>query len=336
MSNLKYLITGAAGFVGSNLSENLSKTGHQILAIDNFSPYYSQNFKKIRVEKMLNHKNIKFLNCDLNNYRKLYRNITKFQPDVVIHLAAQPGVRLPYKDNYKYIDSNIHAFDNLINILKEMKLRSFLFASSSSVYGDTIEFPLSEKSKLLSPKSFYGITKLTNELVVRNLSAKLNFPTRGMRFFTAYGPWGRPDMLYFKLIANALNSKKTTIYGDGTTSRDFTYIDDLVKSIVDLSYELCRREPGFTDIVNIGGGSSVTMNTLIDVISNRLNSKLQIEYKKKHEGDVNKTLADTSYLKELIGYQPATDIISGIDRTITWASETNIRMEILKWSNSVN
>jgi UDP-glucuronate 4-epimerase len=336
MLKLRYLVTGAAGFIGSSLVHKLSNFGNEILAIDNFSPYYSKQYKKIRVENLLFNENIKFVNCDLNDSQKMKSKIKKFEPDMVIHLAAQPGVRLPLNENYKYIESNIKAFDNLLNILSELKIHGFLYASSSSVYGDTMQFPLTEKSKELSPKSFYGITKLANELVINGMSKNLNFPARGLRFFTAYGPWGRPDMLYFKLIANSLNSQKTTIFGDGTNSRDFTFIDDLISSIIALSEDLSLREPGFSDIVNIGGGSTVSMNSLIEIVSNQINSKIQVEFKEKHEGDVNKTIADTDYLNKLIGFKPTTDVNQGIEQTVKWAIQSSIRSELIKWSNSVN
>jgi UDP-glucuronate 4-epimerase len=213
----------------------------------------------------------------------------------------------------------------------ECGVDSFVYASSSSVYGNHASTILSENLRYMCPISFYGATKLTNEILANALSATSPTKFLGMRFFTVYGPWGRPDMAYLKLISSGLNNKTFALFGDGSKKRDFTYIKDVVNSIYDLTVELMHKSGKYSDIVNIGGGNPVSMDSLISTIENELKTKIQIAKSPDAMGDVNATYASTEYLENLIGSRKFVEINEGIKETINWAREYNGENQLDKW-----
>ena len=202
---MKYLVTGAAGFIGSHLCQRLATEGNEVIAIDNFSDYYDINLKKLRVEKLLTPLQVNVLSVDISDKDAIDRLIASSKPEVVINLAAQAGVRLPTDQIHKYVNSNLVGFSNVLQSTVSNKIPYFLYASSSSVYGDQAAIPYTESEQNLHPNSFYGATKLANELLTPTLIKNSSTIARGLRFFTVYGPWGRPDMAYFRMIANVVS-----------------------------------------------------------------------------------------------------------------------------------
>ena len=328
---MNYLVTGAAGFIGSNLVRKLSNSGSKVIGIDNMNGYYSPKLKELRLSELNTFPSFKFVKCDLLDRTKLLEILTDFKPETIIHLGAQAGVRLPMNQYSKYIDSNILGFQNILEMAISCDVPNFLYASSSSVYGDQSRLPYSEVETKLIPTSFYGITKLTNELLVNVLVPKSRTRARGMRFFTVYGPMGRPDMAYFRLISSSLNDEEFSLFGDGTVERDFTFIDDVVDSCTSLAIELSKRDSGYCDVVNIGGGSPVSMNSLIAMIENLTGKKIQISSKPTNSADVRVTKADDKLLKSLIHCGSFTPLMSGIETTLNWASSKNIKRELQAW-----
>jgi UDP-glucuronate 4-epimerase len=333
---MKYLVTGAAGFIGSHLCQRLVTESNEVIAIDNFSDYYDVNLKKLRVEKLLTPLHLKVLSVDISDKNATDELIARSKPEVVINLAAQAGVRLPTDQIHKYVNSNLVGFSNVLQSTVSNKVPYFLYASSSSVYGDQAALPHAEREQSLHPNSFYGATKLANEVLTPTLIKNSATIARGLRFFTVYGPWGRPDMAYFRMIANALNGNEFNFFGDGEIERDFTYIKDAVDSITHLAIELQDKQRDFSDIVNIGGGKPNSMNYLIQMINRVSNSNVTFNRKTEHKNDVKKTIADTRYIQSLIKSKPSTDLETGILETIKWASNSEINPLIESWVDSVS
>lgn len=330
---MKIIVTGAAGFIGSHLSKKLNEVGHEILAIDNLSPYYSPQLKELRVNEILKPNSINFQQIDLTNHESFENLVRQFQPNTVIHLAAQPGVRLEAKSWNAYNDSNLTAFANVYQSVVVNRVNNFLFASSSSVYGNSSEFPLNEQNNNIDPVSYYGATKLANEILVKSSISGTQTRARALRFFTVYGPYGRPDMAYFKLINSALNGIEFTLNGDGTIRRDFTYIDDVTQSINGLIKELKNSPFGFYDRVNIGGGSPKSMDELIHSIEIATNSKIKINRVKQIPYDVKMTDASTIYQIKLIGQTPNTSLDWGVKETVRWGFKN--KEHLSTWINSL-
>ncbi|CAN2170676.1 WcaG Nucleoside-diphosphate-sugar epimerases [Candidatus Nanopelagicaceae bacterium] len=331
---MKYLITGAAGFVGSHLSARLRAAGNVVLGLDNYSPYYSPQLKELRVAELLTPLGVEVRNIDLAELNSFKSAVKEFRPDTVIHLAAQPGVRTPLGKSYQYIQNNVVAFSNVLQICIEEKISEFLYASSSSVYGNSLNIPYREDDLTIRPISIYGATKLSNEILTPAFINGSNTRARGMRFFTVYGPWGRPDMAYFRLIDSALNGSEFRKFGGGEVKRDFTFIDDITTAIENLSKELATRPEGYSDIVNIGGGKPHSLNDLIMVISQQIPSKLNTTESLSNPNDTIYTNADVTLLKELTNIVPNIDLQNGVTRTISWAMQEKIREKLTTWTNS--
>ena len=329
-------MTGAAGFIGSNLSARLAMSGCEVLGIDNFSTYYSPELKRLRVKKVLDPHGVEVKEIDLNNVHLTHSLMKSFQPHTVIHLAAQPGVRTPLEKSDAYIQNNLVSFANVIQSSVELGVPNFLYASSSSVYGNSIDFPYREDNKSIVPISIYGATKLANEILAPAYIAGSKTNARGMRFFTVYGPWGRPDMAYFRIIDGALNGSEFTKFGSGEVKRDFTFIDDITQMIECLAKELTKREPGFSDVVNIGGGNPHSLNDLIEVISHQIDSKIEISESGRNPTDTEFTSADVGKLVQLTGSKPEINLEEGVRRTIAWASQPGISENLQKWAASTN
>ena len=332
---MQYLITGAAGFIGSFLCHKLAKEGNKVIAIDNFSSYYDVGLKNTRVKEFLEPLNIDVINLDITDDLKFDNLVSKSKPDVVINLAAQAGVRLPVKETDKYVNSNLVGFSNVLRSTVNNKVPYFLYASSSSVYGDKAAIPYVESEQNLHPTSFYGATKLANELLTPTLIQNSSTAARGLRFFTVYGPWGRPDMAYFRMIANVISGAEFNFFGDGSVERDFTFIDDAVNSVMALSTELQKRKPGYSDVVNLGGGRPLSMKYLLQTVSSISKNEVKFNRLNSNSNDAKKTMSDSKYIESLIGSKPSTKLEDGIAKTIEWAICEDISSNLNNWVKSV-
>jgi UDP-glucuronate 4-epimerase len=325
------LVTGIAGFIGSKLAQFLSSSGESVLGVDNFNDYYSVSLKRIRVEKLLVPFDVEVRDLDISNNSQVKDLIEEVKPTSIFHLAAQAGVRLPLNQTYKYVDSNLVGYSNILSNTVEQEIPNLLYASSSSVYGNSKILPYRESDLTLRPLSFYGATKLSNELITPTLLRGSSTRVRGLRFFTVYGPWGRPDMAYFRLINSALNNETFNLYGNGKASRDFTYIDDVVSAIDKLHSDLQSRAFEFSDIVNVGGGNPASMLEMIDIISGYTKIKLNIKELGKHHNDVDSTNADPSYLESLVGSSPKTKLQDGLAQVVEWGRVPEIKGLLPEW-----
>lgn len=326
-----YLVTGAAGFIGSHLCKKLLENNNKVIGVDCFTDYYSIELKKSRVLEFIGSDGL-FLDVDLSNRQNCRDLLMEYQPTHVIHLAAQAGIRLPISENGRYVKENLVSFVNIASESVALKVKNFLYASSSSVYGKESQVPFTETEEKLFPVSFYGLTKLFNEQIIANLAGFSSTRFRGMRLFTVYGPWGRPDMAYFKLITKGLSQTKFQLNGNGNVKRDFTYIDDVVSSIIKLSTELNLHQDGFSDIVNVGGGKPVSIKELISTIEVSLEKTIGIDFSTPYVSDLQITNASTEYQKFLIGNSPGTPLYEGILRTVEWAKRKDISNRLLTWS----
>jgi UDP-glucuronate 4-epimerase len=332
---MQYLITGAAGFIGSFLCHKLAKEGNKIIAIDNFSSYYDVGLKNTRVKELIEPLNIDVINLDITDDLNFDNLVSKSKPDVVINLAAQAGVRLPIKETDKYVNSNLVGFSNVLRSTVNNKVPFFLYASSSSVYGDKAAIPYIESEQNLHPTSFYGATKLANELLTPTLIQNSSTAARGLRFFTVYGPWGRPDMAYFRMIANVISGAEFNFFGDGSIERDFTFIDDAVNSVIALTTELQKRRPGYSDVVNLGGGRPLSMHYLLQTVNSISKKEVKFNRLNSDINDAKKTMSDSKYIESLIGSKPSTKLEDGIAKTIEWAMRKDISYNLNNWVKSV-
>ena len=319
---VRYLVTGAAGFIGQSLSKYLLFHGHRVLAIDSMNSYYSNELKKLRIKELYEFRDenrFAFTQMNLCD-KKIFPIVENFAPETVVHLAAQPGVRLGLSGSTEYSRDNIEAFLKILRLTIAVNAKNFLYASSSSVYGSTSKIPFSEKENSLRPTSIYGVTKLANELFT-STTIESEVRGRGLRFFSVYGPKGRPDMAYFRAIAASFLGTTFYMNGTGEIARDFTFIDDVCESIMLLGEDLSKRSPGFSDVVNIGGGVPITINRLIDVISQKTRRPIDVVKKNALRDDLELTKADYGYLYSLINKKKFTDFDTGISKTISWFAQ---------------
>jgi len=331
---VRTLVSGAAGFIGSHVLKSLKELGVETRGIDNFSNYYSLEYKLLRIENLGIDRKSDLFECDMSDYKQVEKTISDFKPEYIIHLGAQAGVRLSLAKSDTYISSNIQGFQNIIQSSIQHGVKGILYASSSSVYGDLSPIPYKEDSLALRPKSIYGVTKLSNELFAEIQAKSNNLRLRGLRYFTVYGPWGRPDMAYFRLAAAALGQGKFTLLGDGSVKRDFTYIGDVVDNTISLYKDLTQREEKFNDIVNVGGSRPLEMNYLIDLISKRGSHQIDLARGEESKLDSRITMADNSYLKSILGELKFTDLEEGIENLMKWASQENIKPSLTNWIKS--
>lgn len=325
------LVTGAAGFIGFNLCLKLAQEGHEIVAVDSISDYYSTNLKELRVRELLKNSNISFRRIDLADRSILAKLMVEVSPKSVIHLAAQAGVRLPDELFHKYVSANLLGFSNVLNTSIENQIPNFLYASSSSVYGNSERYPFRESDTNLSPISFYGATKLSNEILASARVRGSDTRVRGLRFFTVYGPWGRPDMAYFRIASSLITQSEFQMFGNGSIRRDFTYIDDVIESIIRLTDELELHPAGFSDIVNVGGGKPASLLDLVQAFEGITGKKLNFRNAESFPGDVKETVSDTSYQESLIGFIPKIDITEGATKFLKWAMEPGIVEHLDEW-----
>ena len=314
---MKILVTGAAGFIGFHLTKRLLTGGHEVIGIDNFNDYYDPRLKELRV-KQLQNEHFKLLRFDISDKMKLQGAFLEFQPEVVINLAAQAGVRYSIKNPDIYVQSNIVGFLNVLECCRHaVNKPALLYASSSSVYGGNKEMPFRETDKVDTPISLYAATKKSNELMAHCYSHLYNMQCIGFRFFTVYGPWGRPDMAYF-LFAEALTAgKPIKVFNNGEMQRDFTYVDDIVDGLVRCITNTDKL-PQY-DIFNIGNCRSEKLMDFINVVASSLGIKNpQMEFLPMQDGDVPATYASVDRLHNVIGYNPTTPITVGIPKFAQW------------------
>ena len=330
----KVLITGVAGFIGHRLALQLLENQEvEVTGLDSITDYYAVDLKESRLKLLKGRSRFNFHQIDICDTERLNSLLAREEFDCVIHLAAQAGIRLPFSEYSRYVDSNLTGFSNILLLSAQHKVANFLYASSSSIYGNSINFPLSESELDPQPVSFYGSTKLSNEILARGLTSNSEMKTRGLRFFTVYGPMGRPDMAYFR-IAAALNLNKTfSLFGDGAVKRDFTYVGDVVSSIISLCSNLSDQDLRFHDVVNVGGGRPCSMLDLVSTLENISGKKLSIKFAENIAQDVRTTVADTRLQKELIGTIPETSLEDGLREVWEWIENPDIASRLATWTS---
>ena len=330
---MKIFITGSSGFIGFHLTRTLLDKGHSVCGFDSMNNYYDVNLKKARLQILKKYKKFSFTKAKLENKKILSKSISRFKPKVIIHLAAQAGVRYSIENPRIYLNSNIIGTYNIIELAKEIAVKHLIIASSSSVYGANKKFPFKEIDKTETQLSIYAATKKSTESIAHSCSSLWKVPITMLRFFTVYGPWGRPDMAYFKFTKRIINKKKIDIYNQGKMHRDFTYIDDIVEginSLINKAPNLKQSNKIKNDslspvapfrILNIGNTKKVFLMDFIDTLEKQLKTKAIRNYMPMQKGDVTMTLSDTTLLKKITGYNPRTNYKDGIKKFLKWYLE---------------
>ena len=329
---MKILVTGAAGFIGYHLVQSLLKDGHEIIGLDNFNSYYDVNLKRARINQIHN-KKFSMFEIDLVDNKSLESLFKKNDFDVVVNLAAQAGVRYSLTNPEKYIESNIIGFTNILEACRHNKIPNLVYASSSSVYGMNSEVPFSEDHSVDHPVSLYAATKRSNELMAHTYSHLFDLPTTGLRFFTVYGPWGRPDMALFLFTKAILDEEPIQVFNDGKMIRDFTYIDDIVSGVKGAilnsskvaESDNLKLKPSISSapyrIFNLGNNQPVTLENFINAIEASAGKKAIKEYLPMQPGDVKKTFANIDKAGESLGFVPTTSIEEGVKKFVDWYIE---------------
>jgi len=338
---MKILITGTAGFIGYHLANRLIKRGDEVVGLDNINDYYDVNLKLARLKeagiedveynkitKSKKYPNYKFIKLNLEDKDNLFELFKKEKFDKVCHLAAQAGVRYSLTNPYAYVDSNLVGHMNILEAVRHNDVKALSYASSSSVYGLNKKQPFSTDDNVDHPISLYAATKKANELMSHTYSYLYNIPTTGLRFFTVYGPWGRPDMALFKFVKNILEDKPIDVYNYGRMKRDFTYIDDIIEGVVRVIDNPPKPNPNWDGrpsesiapykVYNIGRGKPVELMEFIEAIEKILGKKAKKNLLPMQPGDVPATYADVTDLIEDLGYKPATSIEEGIGKFVEW------------------
>jgi len=316
MNNEKILVTGSAGFIGYHLCNALLKDGYEVLGIDNINDYYDPNLKLARIEQLKNNANFKFERIDIADRESLTQSFQNFNPIKVVNLAAQAGVRYSIENPYVYMESNLVGFLNIIELCRHNEVKGLIYASSSSVYGGNTKMPSSVSDRVGKPIALYGATKRANELIAHSYSNLYGLNTTGLRYFTVYGPWGRPDMAMFIFIKNILNDIPIPVFNNGAMKRDFTYIADIIagtRSAIDNNYEC--------ELFNLGNNKSEQLMDIISLIEKNLGRKATINFLPMQLGDVPKSFADINKSKEMLNFKPTTNVEKGIMQLITWYKE---------------
>lgn len=328
---MKFLVTGSAGFIGFHVSERLLAAGHQVIGIDNLNDYYDVNLKQARLDLLAPHSSFRFDKIDLADRNAMAELFAKEKFDRVIHLAAQAGVRYSIDNPHAYADSNLVGHLNVLEGCRHNKVGHLLYASSSSVYGLNRKLPFSTDDTVDHPISLYAATKKANELMSHTYSHLYGLPTTGLRFFTVYGPWGRPDMALFKFTRAIVEGKSIDVYNHGQMRRDFTYIDDIAEAIVRLQDVIPQADAMWTveegtpatssapyRVYNIGNSNPVTLMDYITPLETSLGKVAQKNMMPMQPGDVLETSADTKALYDVIGFKPQTSVQDGVQRFVDW------------------
>lgn len=328
------LVTGAAGFIGSSLSIRLLEAGHTVLGIDNLNDYYEVSLKEARLKRLIQHSGFSFQKIDISDRKGTLSLFESQQFPIVYNLAAQVGVRYALENPSAYIDTNLAGFGNILEGCLRSKTEHLIFASSSSVYGGNMKQPFSEHHSTEHPISLYAATKKANELMAHSYAHIYGLPTTGLRFFTVYGPWGRPDMALFKFANHIIKNKPIPVFGGGNMIRDFTFIDDIVESLVRIMDKKPVPNTGWDGqspdpatstapyrIYNIGNKNPVPLMRYIEVLEECLGQKAIKEFLPQQAGDMQSTYADTEELEKLTGFKPKTSIEEGIRKFVDWYRE---------------
>ena len=313
------LVTGIAGFIGSHLAKSLLKRGEKILGIDNLSNYYDVNLKKDRLNNLKVYKNLTFKNIDIANYEDLEKVIKQYKISKVCHLAAQAGVRYSLEAPMEYIKSNIVGHLNILEICRNLNIKNLVYASSSSVYGGNTKVPFSIDDRVDTPVSLYAATKRADELMSYTYNHLYGINTIGLRFFTVYGPWGRPDMATWIFTKRIINGDPIEVYNNGVMERDFTYIDDIINGTISI-LDSCKEETNqnFSKVYNIGNNKPENLLDFISIIEDYIGIKAIKIMKPLQKGDVANTYADISAIKSDFNFTPQTKLIEGVPKFIDW------------------
>lgn len=326
MMEQNILITGAAGFIGNELALQALKAGMNVVGFDNVNPYYSVDLKRARLDRLAPFSNFTFVEADLADGDAVKDVFTTHGPfDVVIHLAAQAGVRYSLENPQAYCDSNITGFVNMLEGCRITPPDHFIYASSSSVYGGNARVPFEVAHAVDTPVSLYAATKRANELIAHSYSSLFDLPCTGLRFFTVYGPWGRPDMAYFKFVSAILEGRTIDIYNDGKMQRDFTYVGDIVEVLMRLmdkspsprSSEFDSSDAPYA-LYNIGNSSPIELMDFVEVIEKRLGRRADKQFLPMQLGDVERTYADSDPIAALTGFTPSTSLEVGVSEFVDW------------------
>ena len=328
------LVTGAAGFIGFHVARRLLDRGERVLGIDNLNPYYDPKLKEARLAQLQKSRAFTFVHADVADTDTVQDLFGEYQPQRVVHLAAQAGVRYSVENPYAYIESNILGFQNILEGCRHNKAEHLVYASTSSVYGAHTQQPFSEHQAVDHPVSLYAATKIANEMMAHSYAHLYRLPATGLRFFTVYGPWGRPDMALFKFTRGILAGEPIPVYNRGQMIRDFTYVDDVVEGVVRIldvipapnpDWKSDRPDPATSNapyrIYNIGNNRPVELLSYIAVLEKCLGKKAQLNLLPMQPGDVPSTMADVSDLEGATGFRPQTTVEDGIAKFVTWYRE---------------
>ncbi|WP_203321644.1 NAD-dependent epimerase [Pseudoxanthomonas beigongshangi] len=328
---MRVLVTGAAGFIGYHLSERLLARGDEVLGYDNLNPYYDPRLKQARLDRLLPRPGFRFVNAALEDRTALEQAFDGFRPQRVVNLAAQAGVRYSLENPQAYIDSNIVGFTNILEACRHRRVEHLVYASSSSVYGANRKLPFAVEDSVDHPVSLYAASKKANELMAHTYSHLFDLPTTGLRFFTVYGPWGRPDMALFLFTRRILAGEPIDVFNHGRHTRDFTYIDDIVEGVIrtldrvpgpDPDYDPLAPSPATSSapyrVYNIGNHQPVELLRYIEVLEDCLGRKAERNLLPLQPGDVPDTYADVAALSRDTGYAPSTPIETGVRRFVDW------------------
>jgi len=316
---MKYLLTGSSGFIGFHLAKELLKNqDNKVYGLDSLNKYYSVRLKKKRTNILKKKKNFKFLNINLCNYNLLKKYILEIKPDFIFHLAGQPGVIYSFKDPASYKNNNIIATNNLLKILSLIKVKKFIFSSSSSVYGEQKKFPIKENFKL-NPMNYYAVTKLKCEYLIKKKLKEFKIPYIIYRLFTVYGPMGRPDMFIYSTVKKINKNKEIILYNHGKSLRDFTYIDDVVKVFMKSISKKINNNP----IVNICSSKPINILTITNIIGKILRKKIRIQFGNSRKGEIDKTHGSNIFLRRIFKVKKFTNITKGL-RNIIYPKQINL------------
>lgn len=328
---MKYLVTGAAGFIGSHVTKQLLGRGDSVVGLDNLSDYYDVNLKKARLAQFDDNSDFVFEKVDLVDRAEMERVFKEHKFDRVVHLAAQAGVRYSIENPHAYIEANLVGYLHIIEGCRHHEVEHLVYASTSSVYGAHTNMPFSVTRSVDHPLTLYAATKKANELIAHSYSNLYNVPTTGLRFFTVYGPWGRPDMALFLFAKNILAGKPIDVFNYGKHKRDFTYVDDIVEGVIRTSDNVAQANPDWDSdnpdpstssapyrVYNIGNNQPVELMKYVSVLEDCLGKKAEINYLPLQAGDVPETYADVSELITDVGYKPATTVEVGVENFVRW------------------
>ena len=331
---MKVLVTGAAGFIGMHVALRLLERGDNVVGLDNMNDYYDVDLKKARLAQLTLHPNFEFRELDISDRQAVSDLFDQCKPDRVVHLAAQAGVRYSLENPHAYIDANIQGFMNILEGCRQHPVEHLVYASSSSVYGSNETVPFSEQHNVDHPVSLYAATKKANELMAHTYSHLYSIPTTGLRFFTVYGPWGRPDMAPILFTDAILAGKPIKVFNKGDLLRDFTYIDDIVEGVLRVLDKAATADPGFSGIkpnpasssapyrvLNIGNSQPTPLLKFIETLEEALGLQAKKKFLPMQPGDVYATSADTSELNAWVGFKPSTPLEEGVVAFVHWYRE---------------